>query len=379
MKVDRLPYCKTDEAMHHHYQHAAIRLLDELLDIPSPPGREERMAQFLTRKIEAMGYTVKTDLAGNLTVRLPLESGARQEGGVVFAAHMDEIALVVSRIEPDGRLRVVRSGGMVPGKLGERMVQILGDQEIITGVVSCGTGHGKADCALKWSDYWIMTGLTPEQLRNLGIHPGAAVVPVREGRGPLIFGDPDDPLVAAWTFDDRMGVVTLLRLLERLAANPVPLTRPVLVAFTVHEEGGAHGAKGLNHRLRPDLFIAVDGCPLVPEADLDLKGGPVVWAKDVKTNYDARLIAALDKTARSLGLNLQRAVTENGYTDASASYDVGAAPRVGIVGYTRENSHGFEVAQLKVFDQLLLLLEQFLRDQESLENERSHALTNENE
>lgn len=345
--------------------HDAVRLLDELLNIPSPPGREHRMAEFLTRKIGAMGYAVEADLAGNLTVRLPLESEARDEGTLIFAAHMDEIALAVSRIEPDGRLRVVRSGGMLPGKLGERMVQILGDREIITGVVSSGAGHGKGDRALAWSDYWITTGLTPAQLRERGIHPGAAVVPVREGRGPLVFGDPDDPLVAAWTFDDRMGLVALLRLLERLAAKPASLTRPVIVAFTVQEEAGCHGAKLLTHRLKPDIFIAVDGCPLAPEGGLDLKGGPVVWAKDAKANYDAGLIAAFGKAACSLGWNLQRAVLASAHSDASASLDAGAVPRIGIVGYVRENSHGFEVAQLKVFDQLPLLLEQFLRDEAS--------------
>ncbi len=349
--------------MNSQYSHEAIRWLDELLNIPSPPGREQRMAEFLIQKIEAMGYTVQTDLAGNLMVRLPIEREVREEGVMILAAHMDEIALVVSRIEPDGRLRIVRSGGMTPGKLGERMVQILGDHEMIQGVVSSGTGHGKA-CAFAWSDYWITTGLTPPQLRDRGIHPGAAVVPVREGRGPFVFGDPDDPLVAAWTFDDRMGVVTLLRLLERLISQPVSLTHPVVVAFTVHEEGGAHGAKLLNHRMKPDIFIAVDGCPLAPEGDLDLKGGPVVWVKDAKTNYDVRIITTFDRTARSLGLNLQRAVLEYAYSDASASYDVGGVPRVGLVGYPRENSHGFEVAHLKVFDQLLLLLEQFLRNQE---------------
>ncbi|MFN2352054.1 MAG: M42 family peptidase, partial [Kiritimatiellia bacterium] len=130
---------------------------------------------------------------------------------------LDEIALVVSRIEPDGRLRVVKSGGMMPHKMGERLVDILGDKDVVPGVVSFGAGHVSPNGqAMTWDDCFVMTGLSEPQLRDAGVHEGAAMVPIRAGRGPVLLGDPGDPLLAAWTFDDRMGVVTLLRLLEEI-------------------------------------------------------------------------------------------------------------------------------------------------------------------
>lgn len=338
--------------------HPAAVLLEELLAIPSPPGREGRMAAFLRKKIRQAGFAAETDPAGNLIVRLnPAEPGRP----LILAAHMDEIALVVTKIEPDGRLCVTRSGGMMPFKLGERIVDVLGDEEIIQGVVSCGTGHvSNRDAALTWSDYWITTGLLPAQLEARGIHVGAAAVPAREGRGPLVFGDEKDPLVAAWTFDDRVGMLTLLRLLEHLQGENRNWIRPVIVAFTVHEEGGAHGAKNLAHRENPEIFLAVDGCPLTPGTGLELDGRPAVWVKDAKANYDQRLILDLVRVGRANGIPLQRVVLENAYSDASAAYDTGGAPRVAIVGHVRDNSHGFEVARLGVFDQLLELLKNYL-------------------
>ena len=49
------------------------------------------------------------------------------------------------------------------------------------------------------------------------------------------------------------------------------------------------------------------------------------------------------------------------FSDASKAYEVGAADRVATLGQVRENSHGYEVARLSVFDNLLKTLVQFLK------------------
>ncbi|HVF09433.1 MAG TPA: M20/M25/M40 family metallo-hydrolase, partial [Abditibacteriaceae bacterium] len=177
----------------------------------------------------------------------------------------------------------------------------------------------------------------------------------------IVFGAPDDPLVAAWTFDDRMGVVTQLRLLEALQQRGITPVRPTMIAFTVHEEGGCHGAKVLAHRERPEVFIAVDGCPMSPGSGLVLDGRPATWSKDAKAHLDQRLVRDFCRAAREAGTELQIVVLGGrAYSDASAVYDCGAAPRVGIIGHVRENSHGFEVARLAVFDNLLATLIRFI-------------------
>jgi putative aminopeptidase FrvX len=118
----------------------------------------------------------------------------------------------------DGALRVRRSGGLMPWKIGEGPVEVLGDVASIIGVLSMGSTHGvkAGEQVIGWEDVRIMTGLTPAQLAERGIRPGSTAVPTPERRGPLLFGDADDPLAAAWTFDDRAGVAMLLQLLKRL-------------------------------------------------------------------------------------------------------------------------------------------------------------------
>jgi putative aminopeptidase FrvX len=271
--------------------------------------------------------------------------------------------MVVTKIEPDGSLRVARSGGLYPWKLGEGPVEIVGDgDQTVTGVFSMGSTHSAqaGSKAVSWDDVCILTGLSPAQLKATGVRPGSTAVPIREARGPVVFGDPSDPLVGAWTFDDRMGCVALLRMLAIIAQEGIVPHQPTLVAFTVHEEGGGQGAKALAQTEKPEVFIAIDGCPMPPEAPLALDGRPGIWSKDRLTHYDQRLVKAFCQAALEAGTELQPVVFTSAFSDAGAVYAVGAAHRVACLGQVRENSHGYEVARLSVFENLIKTLVQFI-------------------
>lgn len=339
----------------------AMDLFTELLSVPSPSGREEGVAQIVRARLDEWGVAHETDPAGNVLVRLP---GQRADSPLCcLAAHMDEIGFVVTRIEEDGTLRVDRSGGLYPWKLGEGPVEILGDgAEPITGVLAMGSTHtaSAGSSAVTWNDVRVITGLSPQQLADAGIRPGATGVPARAVCGPVFFGDDADPLVGAWTFDDRMGVVALLRLLETLQREEKTPVYPTLIAFTVHEEGGGHGAKVVAHREQPDIFVAIDGCPIPPGAPLELDGRPGIWSKDRLTHYDQRLVRGLLQCARDAGTELQPVVYDGAASDASLVYSTGGAPRVACFGHVRENSHGYEVARLSVFDNLYRTLLAFV-------------------
>ncbi len=339
--------------------HPALKLFGTLLSVPAPSGREERLAAIVRAELDALGCPHETDGAGNVTVRLAgREPNARP---MVLAAHMDEIAVVVTAVNDDGSLAVDRSGGMSLIKIGEGPVDIVGDGDIVPGVLSMGSMHRPdAGRQLTWADARILTGLTPAQLAAAGVRVGSTAVPARFRCGPFLTGDGSDPLVAAWTFDDRMGIVALLRMLAAVKEEGIAPFRPTLVCFTVHEEGGCHGAKVVAQRERPEVFIAVDGCPMPPGVQLALDGCPAVWSKCSGGHSDQRLVRALCEAGRRAGTELATPVYSAADSDASAVYAVGAAERVATVGHVRENSHGFEVARLSVFDNLLGTLVRFI-------------------
>ncbi len=320
------------------------------------------MANIIRERLEALGYTPETDGAGNVFVRV----AGRQPNAPLccFAAHMDEIGMVVTRIEADGSLRVARSGGLHPWKLGEGPVEILGDEEPITGILSMGSTHTRnaENQAMTWEDVRVLTGLVPAQLKAAGVRPGTPAVPTRERRGPVIFGSLGDPLVGAWTFDDRVGVVTLLRMLEALKSENIQPYHPTIFAFTVHEECGGNGAKVLAQRERPEIFVSVDGAPIPPGAPLELDGRPAIWSKDRLAHYDQRLLRAFRRAAQRVDTELQPVVYDSAASDASLVSYAGGAPRVACVGHVRANSHGYEVVRFSVFDNLLNTLMQFVKE-----------------
>ena len=341
--------------------HPALTLFSDLL-VAAPTGREAQLAAIVRQKLTELAIPHEQDGMGNVIVRL--DGRSPQAPLIMYAAHMDEIGLVVTKINSDGSLQVNRTGGLMPWKLGEGPVEILGDQESVIGVLSMGSTHtaNAANQAITWDNVKVLTGLTPAQLKTAGVRPGSTGVPTRERRGPVLFGDPADPLVAAWTFDDRMGVVALLRLLERLKIEEISPYHPTIIAFTVSEEVGGHGAKSLALREQPEIFISIDGAPIPPGVPLELDGRPAIWSKDRLAHYDQPLLQALCQAALNAGTELQPVVYDSAASDASLVYYAGGAQRIACMGQVRANSHGYEVARLSVFDHMLNTLVQFVKD-----------------
>jgi putative aminopeptidase FrvX len=314
------------------------------------------MATFLQSKLESMGFDSELDAAGNVIVRLAGQVPERPT--ICYAAHMDEIGMTVTRILSDGSLRVERLGGLLPWKIGETAVSIIGDGEEITGMLSMGSGHSRkvVEAGASWESAKILTGLSPAALRKRGIRVGAAVVPARDVRGPFVFGDDAFLWVGAWTFDNRLAITCCLQSLATMQREAVKPKSPLTIVFTVEEEIGCLGAKVFALRERPDVFIAVDGSPLVPECPVALDGRPGIRSRDRVATYDQSLLREISRLSATAGVELLPVVYSGAASDASLVYSIGASPRVACLGYIRESSHGFEVTPLRTFDHLTTTL-----------------------
>lgn len=340
--------------------HPTLKLFSEIVGIPSPSGREERFAHAVRERLDLMGYKHQTDPAGNVTVVVP---GAKADlSPVVYAAHLDEIGLVVTRVTEEGNLEVDMSGGLYPYKIGEGPVDIVGDGDVIPGVLSFGSIHAKARKGFtpEWKDARIVTGRSRDQLARDGVRAGSTAVPASWVRGPVVLGDGDDPLIGAWTFDDKIDVCQLLRMLEILKIDKITPPRTTVAAFTVHEEGGCHGAKAVARRFSPELFVALDGCPVIEGLEPSLDGRAGIWSKDAVTHFDQKVVRQFQEAARAVGTELAIGVFDGAASDASVAYSAGYVGRAATVGHIRDNSHGFEIARLASFDNLLKILMRFV-------------------
>jgi putative aminopeptidase FrvX len=337
-----------------------VDLFTRLLAVPTPSGSERQIAALVRQIITEIGFEAQTDSAGNVLVRF---AGQEPTAGLcILAAHIDEIGIVVKTVNPDGTLQISNSGGLLPWKIGERPVELLGDAQTITGVTSFGAGHGgNLERAIRWDDMKVITGLSAEQLAQAGVRPGTCGVPLRSQCGPVLLGDPADPLIAAWTFDDRMGVAALLRLLQIMKSETLQPRRPTIIAFTIQEETGCQGALALAQREHPEVFISIDGSPIPPGSGLALDGRPAIWSMDRLGHFDQDLLRFIMRAARDAGTDIQPVVQLAAACDASKVYAAGAAARAADFGHVRENSHGYEVSRLSVFENVVKVLSQFIR------------------
>ena len=124
-------------------------LLQELLWTYGPCGQEEAVRTVCARELQPWVDDMWTDDAGNLIGYIGVaDAEAREhrhrsstisEGRATrVMAHMDELSMLVKRVEPDGTLHMTRLGVMYPGNFGLGPVAVLGDHQTLTAVLTLG-------------------------------------------------------------------------------------------------------------------------------------------------------------------------------------------------------------------------------------------------
>ena len=139
-----------------------------------------------------------------------------------------------------------------------------------------------------------------------------------------MFDDQVDPWVATCTFDNRLSTACLLQVLERVKEKDLAPRLPTIIAFTVEEDVGCLGAKALAQRERPDVFVAIDGSPLVLECPLEPDGRSAIRSEDRVATYDQKFLREICRFSCEAGIELQSAVHAGAASDASLVYSIGA-------------------------------------------------------
>lgn len=323
-----------------------LSLLQELVSIPAPPGEEGKMRQFLHKVVEG---EQSEDERGNLI----FPNSNLVNPRIVVTAHMDEIAMIVRSVHSDGSLTVGPLGGIYPWKCGEGPVLIMGANGNVDGVLSIGSIHTESPesfanqakaKALDWSMCRVITGLRVNRLVEMGIRPGTRVVVHPSRRHLVKLGE----LVGGYFLDDRADLVSLIQLQHSSSTK-------ALLAATASEETGGEGSLFLMQKIRPDICIALELGPNVPDSPVEINDQPTLWVND---GYSAMQAADIDlacQVAKSLGLELQLQALSRGGSDASCAASHGLCARPFTLGIPMENSHGYEVIHPEAIDNLTKL------------------------
>jgi putative aminopeptidase FrvX len=321
----------------------SLELIRELVALPGPPGQEDEVRDAVARHVETLGFESRVDAKGNLLVGLSEASFNRAR--VVVTAHLDEIALMVSQVLADGTLRVVPLGGIHPWKWGEQPVEII-TSEPLPAVISFGSIHTESPAAvanaarsgpLLWQHAFLFTGLSRREIAASGIHPGVRVCLARDRRIVRELGG----YICSYFLDDRADLVAWLLALEKLKAEE--FAGDVLFAATTSEEVGGEGALFLMHRLQPEICVALEIGPSVPESPFLPDADPTIWVNDNYSSIAGRDLGLLKELTRKLGQQPHWQALSRGGSDASCAASKGLCARPITLGLPVENSHGYEI------------------------------------
>ena len=328
-----------------------IVLLQELIYARGPVGQEDEVRIICERELKKSCDEVWIDDAGNVIgcIRGAGKKGGKQETPVVrVMAHMDELSMMVKRVNQDGTLRVKNLGGLRAGVLGQTPVDILADSGILPGVLSLGPLHSTGESpgpqasrtqAIEWDQVYVFTRKSADELKQAGVHAGTKVVVARERRKLMDVGD----CIGGYFMDDRAAIAIVLGAAQLLKAENKKPAADVYIAMTVQEEIGAVGASFAAKTLPGNLTVAVDVGPVANEYKTELTPEPIVVYGDANGVYSKPVSDRLLALAKGLGMNPQTAVWESYSSDASISQRYGQSAVSGLLCIATENTHGFEI------------------------------------
>jgi putative aminopeptidase FrvX len=334
--------------------------IQELVLCHSPSGWETEVDQVLLEQFKALKLEVWQDRAGNVIAKIPGQDSTR---AIAITAHKDEIGMMVKSIEDDGCLQVRRLGGSFPWVYGEGVVDILGDKEVISGILSFGSRHvshespqkaQQLDTPLTWEDAWVETKCSLAELTSLGVHPGTRVVVGKHRKQPFRLKD----YIASYTLDNKASVAILLALAERVTKPTVD----VYLVASAKEEVGAIGALYFTQNQALESLIALEVCPLAEEYPIESGAAPVLLSQDSYGVYDELLNAELRAAASQAKIPLQLAVIDGFGSDASIAMKFGHVARGACLSFPTQNTHGYEIAHLGAIANCIEILATYLSD-----------------
>ena len=329
-----------------------IEELLELLQIPGVSGFEHRVRSYLVAKLRELSFEPKIDALGNVIVEIGEGSQI-----VLLAAHMDEVGLIVTHVEQDGKLRFRKVGGIDDRALIGQKVRIyrIDSPVDIEGVIGLQPPHlqlKRDSQIIPWYELYIDVGAdSREEALSAGITtPCPAVLDKR----PIVLMH--GKAIAGRGIDNRVGCYVLLKLAELFVREP-PRSIKIVLAWTTQEEIGLRGAKALSAMYRPTAVFVLDTvscCNPVITGDMKLGGGPVLRVLDNEYIASPLLTELVLEVAKSEDIPVQVA-TAGGATDAVELQEVNTHTlAIGIpVKYTHTSTELCYVSDVKMWISLI--------------------------
>jgi putative aminopeptidase FrvX len=330
-------------------------LTTNLMLIPGLSGHETRVRRALAAQLSELGIASRADRLGNLIATLEGEAG---RPSVMLLAHMDQLGLVVRKIEANGLVRVERLGGVPERALPSQAVLFcVREGRDRPGVIANKSHHATTPDekyrVVPYAELYVDGGFaSAAEVLAAGIDVGTPVV--YQPRATTLAND----RLAGTAVDDRAACAVVIEVARALRGSR---RRPTVhFVFSVQEEFNLRGALAAAQALNPDiviqldLILATDTPDMTARGDVQLGAGPAMSLYSFHgrgtlngTIPHPALVALFSATAAAEKITLQRSAHVGALTDSSYVQLVGAGVAAIDLGFPARYTHSsLEVCDL---------------------------------
>lgn len=293
-----------------------VEVLEKLSNANGVTGREDQVRDLMRQFLKPYVDEIREDRLGNL---IAFKRGKKDAPTVMFAAHMDEVGLMVKNIKKKGFLQFTKIGGIDDRILLAQKVIVHTDKGPLTGVVGSKPVHIQTDeerkKVINADKLFIDIGAkNKEEAEKMGVQVGDVV------SFDTKFARLGDNVVFGKAFDDRAGCAILVETMRRLQK----VDCNVYAVGTIQEEVGLRGATIAAFQVEPNVGIALDSTvagdtPGVGEGEAPAKmgEGPVLTVADAGLITHPKVLRLLMDAAKDNKIQYQLETGIRGATDAA--------------------------------------------------------------
>ncbi len=224
-------------------------VLERLCNASGPSGFEFEIRDLVKDMISGKVDEIKEDILGNI---IAIKYGKDNSKRIMFDAHIDEVALIVTDIDSEGYLSFRALGGVDPRILLSKKV-LIGDKKIPGVIMSLAIHLQDRANLLKaptYDDLKIDVGAKSDKELKGKIEPGDYIVFDSKFRNLGL-------KYKGKAFDDRAGTGVLIETIYALEG--VKPLYDLYFVFAVQEETGLRGATVAAHNIDPTYAFIFEG------------------------------------------------------------------------------------------------------------------------
>lgn len=266
-------------------------LLQDLCKIHAVTGDTKEIEDYLVEKLKALN--IQPVQLGYGTIVF----GNTQSPKKLISAHIDEVGFQVTKIEDNGKIRILPIGWVFANRLDHCIVYIKTDTTYVRGLV-IHEEELKTENLTAFQSLFIDIGAnTKQEVIDKGIRVG------QTGSFQKEYWENNGSILAS-SLDNKISVFIILDLIKN---NP-ELLNDNLFSFVTDEEMFDHSANGLGAVFKPDLAVVLDYCPVhqrLGDGDqlgevnkgpvVMYRGGSYILHQDVRHYFDTKISSHFQK------------------------------------------------------------------------------------